>query len=351
MTSAVLSGREHSTGLLRLAVLGSPEVFHNGSRLTFSLRKALALLIYLAVEGGMHTRSKLAALLWPDSEPQDAHHALRNSLALLRKLLADPATSPAPHIHVLSEHDLLGLDPQAPLELDLAVVQQAYHQAQMVSTVPSAEQRTSLVAQIQHALSLVRGPFLDGFWLREEVPFDEWHEQQQHQWQVRLHLLFDRLSSWQEVGGELEPAQATLSRWLEFDPLAEGAHRRLMRIHLAQGDATAALQVYATLRSRLAEELQVKPSAETEALAERIRVTATAPSISYPATATSRPPGELVAPLIGRAASFSLLVERFQQMRQGQPQAILMMGEAGIGKTRLASEFVDWRQKTLQMTC
>jgi len=67
-------------GLLRLAVLGPPEAFHDGSRLTFALRKAQALLLYLAVEGGMHSRSKLAAFLWPDSEPHDARTALRNAL-------------------------------------------------------------------------------------------------------------------------------------------------------------------------------------------------------------------------------------------------------------------------------
>ena len=53
--------------LLRLVVLGPPEVFLDGRRLTFHLRKAQALLLYLAVEGGMHPRSKLAAFLWPDS--------------------------------------------------------------------------------------------------------------------------------------------------------------------------------------------------------------------------------------------------------------------------------------------
>ena len=47
--------------LLRLSVLGSPEIFLDGIRLTFPLRKAQALLLYLAVEGGMHSRSKLAA--------------------------------------------------------------------------------------------------------------------------------------------------------------------------------------------------------------------------------------------------------------------------------------------------
>src|SRR6266566_8158561 len=135
-------------------------------------------------------------------------------------------------------------------------------------------QRPTLVPQVQQALDLVRGPFLEGFWLREETGFDEWHEQQQQQWQVRLELLCERLSTWQEVGGELEQARATLTRWLELDSLSEEASQRLMRVHLARGDVSAALQVYATCRARLAEELQVKPSAETVALAERIRTLA-----------------------------------------------------------------------------
>src|SRR4051794_39476250 len=167
--------------VLRLAVLGPPEVFHDGRRLSFALRKAQALLLYLAVEGGMHSRSKLAALLWPDSEPYDARSALRNALMLLRTLLLDPDATASPHSHLLSPRDLLGLDPQAPLELDLEVVQQAYTAAQRYSTLPAEPLRAALVAQCQQALALVRGPFLDGFWLGEESPFDEWVLQEQQQ--------------------------------------------------------------------------------------------------------------------------------------------------------------------------
>jgi DNA-binding SARP family transcriptional activator/tetratricopeptide (TPR) repeat protein len=333
-------------GLLRLAILGSPEVFHDGTRLTFSLRKALALLLYLAVEGGMHPRSKLAAFLWPDSEPHGARTALRNTIALLRSLLADSDTSPSRHTHLLSEHELLGLDPHAPLELDLDVVQQAWKQTQELSMSPSEQQRVALVATFQHALALVRGPFLDGFWLGEEAPFDEWAQQQRRQWQVRLQLLFDRLSSWQEITGEQEQARATLTRWLALDPLQEEAYRRLMRVQLALGDAIAALQVYATCRAQLAKELRVKPSADTVALAEHIRATASRrgslPARSAMDTAESRRPSELVAPLVGRAAAFGQLVARYQQARQGQPQAVLVVGEASIGKTRLAGEFMAW---------
>src|SRR6266699_2096825 len=330
-------------GLLRLNVLGPPEVFHDGSRLTFALRKAQALLLYLAVEGGMHQRRKLDAFLWPDSEPHEARAALRNAIALLRRLLGDPETSPSQHTHLLNLHDLLSLDPHAPVELDLDVVLHAWKEAHKLSMVPSEEQHAALVTLVQRALALVRGPFLDGFWLGEDAPFDAWREQQQRQWQVRLLLLLDRLSFWQEAAGEFEPARATLTRWVALDPLAEEACRRLMRISLARGDAAAALQVYASLQAHLAEALQITPSPETVALAEHSRTLAGRRSATVRSTtAESRPPSELVAPLLGRSAAFRQLVGRFQQARAGQPQAVLVIGEAGIGKTRLASECVAW---------
>lgn len=45
-------------------------------------------------------------------------------------------------------------------------------------------------------------------------------------------------------------------------------------------------------------------------------------------------------PLVGRASAFNQLIGSFQQAQQGQPQAVLVVGEAGIGKTRLVTEFV-----------
>src|SRR5216683_8257965 len=100
--------------LLRLSVLGSPDIFLDGIRLSFALRKAQALLLYLAVEGGMHSRSKLAAFLWPDSESSDARRTLRNAIVLLRSLLADSnptaapdSLSPGQGVHLLSQGDLI----------------------------------------------------------------------------------------------------------------------------------------------------------------------------------------------------------------------------------------------------
>src|SRR5205085_6550467 len=101
------------------------------------------------------------------------------------------------------------------------------------------------------------------------------------------------------------------------------------RVHLALGDASAAGRVYATLRARLAEDLRVEPSAETVALADQIRASAAASRGSTPArraVVESGPPSELTAPLVGRVAAFSQLVASFQQVRRGQPQAVLLVG-------------------------
>ncbi len=120
-----------------------------------------------------------------------------------------------------------------------------------------------------------------------------------------------------------------------------------MRVHLALGDGTVALQVYATCRAHLVEELQVEPSADTIALAEHIRTTSArrpGSCSARPTSAENQPPGDLIAPLVGRASAFTQLVGCYQQARLGQPQTVLLVGEAGIGKTRLANEFVAWAQ-------
>jgi DNA-binding SARP family transcriptional activator len=289
----------------------------------------------------MHSRGKLAAFLWPDSKPEVGRIALRTALGSLRRLLVDTESAPGKQRYLLHEHDLLGLNPQAPLEFDLRTVQQVYQQVQKHSLSVSEAQQTVLMTQYQHALTLVRGPFLDGFWLGDGAPFDEWREQQQRHWHLRLLALLDRLSSLQEMSGKWEEARATLTRWVTLDPLAEEAYRRLMRAALAQGDTTAALQMYATLQARLAEGLDIMPSPETVALAEHSRLLA-ARSKRPLATVESGPPSQFVSPLLGRAKTFRLLVESFQRVRARQPQAVLVVGEAGIGKTRLAEEFVAW---------
>jgi DNA-binding SARP family transcriptional activator len=303
------------------------------------LRKAQALLLYLAVEGGMHPRSELASLLWPNSEPHGARTALRNALALLRQLLTD--TESLTVTHIVGTTELISLNPRAPLELDLDLVQQAYQQAQRFPWLQSDEQRVSLITQFQRAVAHVRGPFLDGFWPREETPFDEWVQVQQCRWRACLQILFDRLSSWHEAARDYEQARVELTRWLTFDPLEEEAYHRLMRLHLVHGDPDTDWGFYTACRERLARGLGIEPLQQTVALAKRIAAAQARPSAQATGDQVeSRQTGELDAPLVGRATSMGQLVSSFRKAQQGESQAVIVVGEASIGKTRLTGEFV-----------
>src|SRR3954468_15483296 len=80
--------------LLGIRLLGAPEVsFGEQPPLRFGTKKRLALLCYLAAEGGRHPRRELAELLWPQSEERRARTDLRSALANLRKALREDTSA------------------------------------------------------------------------------------------------------------------------------------------------------------------------------------------------------------------------------------------------------------------
>ncbi len=107
---------------LQLSLLGTPVVKHGERTLTFSTRKALALLVYLAVEGGTHLRKTLSESFWPELDAEHGRAALRATLLELRKVL-ERTHGPGERAHLLVERETLGFDQGSPLILDLRFVE------------------------------------------------------------------------------------------------------------------------------------------------------------------------------------------------------------------------------------
>src|SRR5438034_3276919 len=334
-------------GDLSLTLLGPPEGRHADQRLLFSTRKELALLIYLAVEGGVHSRKTLSELFWPEGDARHGRAALRITLLHLRHLLGE-ATGVHALPHLLITRDTLGLDLTSALALDLHLLHEAWRLSRASTrtalSMPESERR-GLLTRLQRAASLPRGAFLEGFSLRDAPAFDDWMRFQREYWHLRTSELFERLSRLQFEAGELEVAIATVNRWLVLAPLHEEAYRRLMRLHFAAGDRAAALRTYDTCRARLATDMQTEPTPETVALASRMRAVAPPPckQMSMPPTVLSLAT-LLDGPLLGRTAEVSTLIKLYHDAQRGQTQVVLLEGEAGIGKTRLASEFLSWAE-------
>lgn len=318
---------------LFLSLLGSPSVHHDGHPVSFQTRKTAALLVYLAVEGGLHRREKLAALLWPESDEERARGTLRSTLNFLRVALDHTSSDGVPHL--LVERDQLGCE--TGVELDLEELEAAWQLARAPSSLPPAQ----LIARLQSALGCYRGDFLDGFSLPDAPAFESWAALQRETLRRRLDLIFDRLSQEQSEGGAPHDAIETALRWAAFDPLNETAHRRLMRLHVAAGDRTGALRAYEVCRQVLDDELNTEPMPETEALAARIR--SEAPPADQPPPQEPRIPIVTVdAPLVGRLDEHGQLATAYRAARRGRTQLVSIEGEPGIGKTRLATEFLRW---------
>ena len=111
------------------------------------------------------------------------------------------------------------------------------------------------------------------------------------------------------------------------------------------GDRTGALAAYEACRRALRAELGLDPAPDLVALAERLRrLDPPTPTGHRPTPATGARPGpaEVVLPFVGREREFAALVAAYQAARAGQVQLVIVEGEAGLGKTRLAEEFLRW---------
>ncbi len=67
-----------------------PRVVCGTDPVKLGTRKTFALLAYLCVMRGKHTRDSLAALFWPDSSQEYGRALLRTAIYVLRKALKGP---------------------------------------------------------------------------------------------------------------------------------------------------------------------------------------------------------------------------------------------------------------------
>jgi DNA-binding SARP family transcriptional activator len=331
---------------LYIFALGPPEVRLGESRLVFPTRKTLALLIYLAVEGGMQPREHLATLLWPEVSPERSYASLRNTLGHLQKTLRQ-ASGQIQTSYLSVTHDSLGLNPDANIDFDLHTIEQAYTLARLDRSNRTLPEGSASLPLLQSAAACQRGDFLAGFSLGDAPDFDDWAAVQREVWHRRLGLILDRLSEIQFASGEFASATEIASHWIALDALNEIGYRRKMRAHFSAGERGQALETYEVCRTILAAELGIEPEPDTSALAERIRTQA---SPAHPdvhrATPQPRQPDTSVAFLgnlfAGRVREHQSLVDSYERAAAGQPQLVVLRGEAGIGKTRLARKFIAW---------
>jgi len=274
--------------VLRARLLGALEIELDGTLIeSVVAQRPWALFAYVALAGRPVTRIELANTFWPDVRDQSSRASLRSALWALRRRVGD---------ELLVDGERVQLSDRAWIDV---------REFERLGPV--------------EALALCRGELLEGL-------DDEWvlRARAHHRERV-IELLEDQARS-------AEPSEAIRLTRLQVDrdPFDEQVQRRLIERQAAAGERAGAIRTYRAFAERLRRELGVAPSASTRELVAGL-------------TDEPPPPAEFVLapgllPLVGRQTELAELERTWHAAIAGSGAVALVSGEAGIGKTRLATE-------------
>lgn len=314
---------------LEILLLGSGLV-RREIELRFRTRKVLALLAFLAVEGGMQSRDRLAGLLWVDATPEAGRNSLRNTLSYLREALGGEQ-------HLRIERQAIGLNLGSGVMVDVLELEKAAKLALEPGDIALKTQ----ISKLEWAANLYQGDFLTGLNLADDSEFDAWLLEKRELFKRHIQTVLERLAQLQSNAGQFSSAIGTAFKLVALDPLNEAGYRLLIGLQHTSGDRVGALKSFEVLQNTLRTDLNLEPSPETLALAQRIRLENAPPTTRAPRV-PSLPSMLLEGRMVGRVNEFVKMVEAYHGTAIGEPRFVTVSGEPGIGKTRLASEFLTW---------
>lgn len=320
----------------RVSVLGSFEVWREDRPLgAAGWQRSAGTLLKLLVTSReqRRLRDEVIDTLWPDATPEGGANNLRYVLSVLRRHLGGGDPSP-----ILADRTWVRLNPVHAWDIDLARFEELAGRAAGDSGVMEE------LAALYRVEPLIEDRYED--WatpLRAHI---------QRTWLQTCRRCAEAL----RARRELEPALLWLERALETEPLDEGDFQQVLQILIESGRRSEAMKRFQEFEKRLRSELGIEPSPETHALLSRARDWRENPvgpparrqshSRSEQSTACSSrslPPGAYLGalptiPLVSRQEELRRLMAGIDGALEGRGRLMLLAGEPGVGKTRLAQE-------------
>lgn len=291
------------------------------------LHKTQSLLAYLLVlRDRPHSREYLTSLFWGDSRPDRARNSLSAALTQLRPLLQESGATLDADRHSLRFS--LGA-----AWLDLAVVEQGIG-------------RDAPFDRVAQAVQLYEGDLLDNW-------SDEWCIDKREKVRQEVISAGTRLVRHYLQEGEWEQGARVAEKLLAHDPFDEQLHELLLRCLLGGGSYSEARRQYERSSEFLRKELgtEIGPAVQElyagaiAQLREKVSLGAGTPAHvgpeQMPPVRTPLPTPQVQLPLVGRAAQQAVILRALSRLRaEGKGGMLLVRGEAGTGKTRLADEAI-----------
>ncbi|MGH9832196.1 MAG: ATP-binding protein [Blastocatellia bacterium] len=320
----------HLLGPFRIAVDGQPVEERQWAR-----RKPKLLLKLLALQPHhqLH-REQIIELLWPELDSEAAANNLHKTVHLARRALEPESDARAGSRFILTQDQQVMLRAPGELWIDLEAFEQRAAEALADGSVGAVE----------GALELYSGDLLP------EDLYEDWAAARREHARQLYQELLARLTQLYEAAGEYQRAIERLRVMLASDPTNEEAHRQMMRLYAQTGSRHQALRQYRECCKALRRELDAEPEPATLELHEQIvsgKLQPSAPA-SIPTGAEQDIDADAafaIAPprtrLAGRQQELEQVKAHFGRALGGRGTTVLLGGEAGVGKTRLALEALE----------
>ena len=321
---------------LSLALLGGLRIHSDGRDLCEQLpgRQGRALVAYLVLHRDRSvSRDELLNVLWPAQLPASPEAALSSVLAKVRRAL-EPAS--------ISGRQALTLELPAGSEIDIEIVETRIVLAERALAEGDHEIALDAAQTVIDALGQPLLPDVEGDWIEEwRQRFDD----------LALRALEIGAKAAVALGGAHLPVAERLAYALVArEPFREAGHALLMEAQAGQGNVAEALRTFEQVRIFLRDELGAAPSPALGTLHARL-LRDHAPAAPEPAPAPARPAAPTELPrvttqltggaFVGRERFTERLRIRWAETCAGQTRLVLLVGDAGVGKSRLAAEFAE----------
>jgi DNA-binding SARP family transcriptional activator len=314
--------------MIGFRVLGPIEAARGAESLQLGGGKQRALLAILLLHANEVVSSdRLIDELWGEAPPETAAKALQVHVSQLRKLLEPERGAGDPGRVLITRPPgyVLAIGPE---QLDLTRFDQLAREGRQALDASDPQRAATL---LREALALWRGPAL------ADIAFEPFAQAEAARLEeLRVAALEDRIQADLECGRHAEVV-GELESLVAAEPLRERPRAELMLALYRSGRQAEALEIYRDARRTLTEELGIEPGRELKELEVRILE-------QDPALELARLPQEPEevdsggAPFVGRDAELGELSVGLNAAIAGRGGLFLLVGEPGIGKSRLAGE-------------
>lgn len=340
---------------IRISTFGTLQVLRGDHAVTESdwhTRQARQLLKILLTERPRPVSSdRLIEILWPNSTPEAAATTLRSAINALRNVLEPERPNRAPSRYIITQAPGYAFHLHPDIWLDVETFEKELESARHADNPQQRYRHLESAVALYHDDYLISDPYAD--WVQNE------RERLQ---ELFFHALL-QLAELQAANGDFVAAIASCRQVLARDEVRENAYQALMRYQAESGDSAAALLTFERCRNVLSEELGADPSPLTQLLHQRIlngEIESPTQAFGHPPHSSAEPaaaghsrtlgseplvPQRTLLPVVdnhfleifvGREAEVALVEDRLTHALHGHGDVVVLAGEAGVGKTRLA---------------